>query len=181
MQNKKTHIVVGVTDGKKEPEIKVIYIGGDRRKAREIYLSNRSNEDYDFVGMDTLHGFKSRARPSVDAETERRRAKAMATKQEAEVMDSANKAKAAKDALGEAALKAESEELKAREKLDELLQKSGANLEGTDAEDEGDDGAEDGDDADEGTDAEGDEFIDEEDELAQLIADEEDAEKNADA
>lgn len=129
MQNIKTHIVVAINGANKsEAEFKVLHIGTDRRKAREIYLENMTNQDFDFVGMSTLAGFKSRARPKVDAATQKAHASSMAKKQKDIIEDKAKKSKAAKEALGEAALKAEADEAEAREKLAELAKKSGVEL-----------------------------------------------------
>jgi predicted nucleic acid-binding Zn-ribbon protein len=130
MQNIKTHIVVAINgESKHEADFKVIHIGTDRRKAREIYLANMDNTDFDFVGMSTLAGFKSRARPKIDVETRKSIAASQAKKQEEVIKSKAAKAKAAKEALGEAAIKAEAEEEAAREKLDKLVKKSGASVE----------------------------------------------------
>ena len=165
MQNVKTHIVIGATEGKidkatgkPERKIEVLYIGKSRHEAREIFLENKENLDFDFVGMDTLAGFKSRGRPKIDAQVAKDRAAAMAKQTEEEIFTKANRAKAAKEALGEAALKAKAEEEEAREKLAELVEKSGASLE----EDDDIDIDEDEDEA----------------ELAALIAAEEEDEKN---
>lgn len=190
MQNIKTHIVVGVVgDSKPNAEFEILYIGISRREARGIYLANKRNKDFDFVGMQTMNGFKSRARPKVDAANEVSRAAAMAVRQEEEVTKKANKAQKAKEALGEAALRAEVEELEAREKLEALRAKASEQPDDDDDnepdEDElvfvGDDelaealAEEEG-----GVEIEDDEVDDDED-LAELIANEEEKEKNEDA
>lgn len=177
MQNIKTHLVIGATGTDEGRKIKVLYIGPSRAEAREIYLKKKTDKKFDFVGMDTVAGFSSRARPKIDAAHEKSRAVAMATKAEAEVMEKARIAKAAARNAGEAQLAAEAEEKAARKKLRELVKLSGATIE--DDEPEEDDAPEpvDADD----DDLEGDESEDEEAELAAMIASEEEDEKNADA
>lgn len=177
MQNVKTHIVIGATEGKVDKktgkparQIQVIYIGDSRHEAREVYLEGRGNLEFDFVGMDTLAGFKSRSRPKVEAEQSKNAAASMAHKTEQEVFEKARAADASKAALGEAALEAEKEHKVAKDKLASLISASGAEI----VEDDGD--------YDEALDEEYDAALeDEEEELAAMIAAEEEADANADA
>jgi len=130
MQNVKTHIVIGAVEGKdkkgekQERKITVLYIGPSRHEAREIYLDNKSNLDFDFVGMDSLAGFKSRGRPKIDKENEAARIEALKVRTEEEISEKANIAEAAARAAGQAQLEAEAERTQAEEKLKALSKKA---------------------------------------------------------
>lgn len=130
MQNFKTHIVVAVRGSSKDDAVaETLYLGPDRAKAREIYLENRTNLDFDFVGMDTLNGFKSRARPKIDAANAQARAEALTRKTREEVEALAVKEEALAEATADAFLRAKAEREEAEARLRELARKGGASIE----------------------------------------------------
>lgn len=122
--NKRTFITIGFTNGTdgspKDGKYDVLYIGVDREKSRAIYLENRSNKDYDFVAMQKMIGFKSRSRPKIDEERSIATNRALAEDAKKVAEAAMVRANAAKEALADAALRAEEEAAKALDKVAEL-------------------------------------------------------------
>jgi hypothetical protein len=115
-----------LTAAYKGEKIEVLYLGQNRGDAQAQYTANKCNTDFDFVGLQVIPGFRARARPKILVAEEAIRTEAAIVAAELEVTRAAREARAAKQALGKAALEAEETEAQAVEKLKELAAPSGA-------------------------------------------------------
>ena len=101
--NKRAYITAAIADG----EYKVLYMGPSKEKSRNVFLDNRENQDFDFVGMQIIRGFQSRSRPKMDATNAAHAAAVALTRKEESIKEQAAHAVAIKDSLADAALRAD--------------------------------------------------------------------------